>query len=89
MTALKKICPRAHFEKCRSDQASLDYCNKSDTRVEGPLSFGEKPMHRNSKADWDQIWEAAKRGDVDAIPAEIRIKNYRTIRQIQRDYMVM
>lgn len=82
MTALKRICPRAHFEKCRSDQASIDYCNKSDTRVEGPISFGEKPMHRNSKQDWDAIWEAAKRGDLDSIPSEIKIKHYRTLMAI-------
>lgn len=85
MSALKKICPRAHFEKCRSDQASIDYCNKSDTRVEGPISFGEKPMHRNSKQDWEAVWEAAKRGDLEAIPAEIRIKHYRTIMAIHKD----
>jgi len=36
-------------------------------------------MHRNSEHDWNEIWEAAKRGDIEAIPAELRVKHYRTI----------
>lgn len=67
----------------------MDYCTKEVTRVEGPISIGEKPMHRNSKQDWDAIWEAAKAGDMEAIPAEIRFKHYRTIMAIQKDNLTM
>ena len=28
-----------------------DYCNKEDTRVEGPWSFGVKPARLNKKGD--------------------------------------
>jgi len=42
-------------------------------------------MHRNSASDWEAIWESAKKGDIDAIPAEIRIKHYRTIMAIHKD----
>lgn len=47
--------------------------------------MGEKPMHRNCKADWDAIWDSAKNGDMDSIPAEIRIKHYRTLMAIHKD----
>lgn len=50
--------------------------------MEPPVSYGEKPFHRNSKADWDSIWESAKKGDLESIPAEIRIKHYRTLMAI-------
>lgn len=31
-SSVKKILPRAHWEKCRSLKASLAYCSKEDTR---------------------------------------------------------
>jgi len=27
---------------------------KEDTRVEGPWEFGNKPVRRNAKVDWDE-----------------------------------
>lgn len=47
-----------------------------------PVYMGEKPFHRNDKKDWDAIWESAKKGDLESIPAEIRIKHYRTLMAI-------
>jgi hypothetical protein len=38
-------------------------------------------------ARWDLAWEAAKIGDLDAIPADIRLRQYTTIRKIERDFM--
>lgn len=37
LAALKKICSKAHFEKCNSDGASIAYVQKEETRVEGPV----------------------------------------------------
>lgn len=76
-----------HAEKCKSDKASMEYCQKKETRIEGPLEFGEKPMHRNSKADWDEVWNKAKEGKIEDIPATIRTIHYKTLKAISKDYL--
>jgi hypothetical protein len=52
---------------------------KEDTRLEGPFEFGIKPVKRNDKDDWEEVWQKAKKGDIESIPPEIRIKHYRTL----------
>jgi hypothetical protein len=44
--AIKKMWPTAHIEKCISAFASWQYCQKTETRVEGPWSFGDMPPAR-------------------------------------------
>lgn len=41
---LKKLDPHAHWEQVKKDNGAADYCMKEDTRLEGPLLFGTKPM---------------------------------------------
>jgi len=43
---------QGHYERVRNIDASLDYCRKQDTRVDGPWEFGTKPVKRNSATDW-------------------------------------
>lgn len=75
-----------HAELSRSDAAAA-YVWKEDTRVEGTqFEFGAKPIQRNSKHDWEAIWEAATTGDLGKIPASIRLQSYRTIRTIGADF---
>jgi len=75
-----------HAELSRSEAAS-DYVWKEDTRVEGTqFEFGVRPIARNSRPDWESVWTAAKSGDLDAIPPQIRICSYRAIRAIGSDY---
>lgn len=74
-----------HGEITRSDRASA-YCCKEDTRVDGPWEWGAKPILRNSKTDWESVWNACKSGDLDAIPPSIRVVSYRTIRAIGADF---
>jgi len=52
ITALKKHCKVSHFEPVKVDNGAAAYCNKEDTRLEGPWEFGTKPVQRNSKEDW-------------------------------------
>lgn len=85
LSALKKIEPRAHWEKTRS-AAAVDYCFKKETRLLGPWEFGHKPVKRNDKKDWEAVWEFAKTGNFTAIPAEIRVKHYRTLTAIAKDH---
>jgi len=75
-----------HAELTRSE-AAADYVWKEETRVDGTqFEFGSKPIRRNAKHDWDAIWEAAKTGDLQAIPPSIRLQSYRTIRAIGADF---
>lgn len=60
---------------------------KEDTRVEGPFTFGEKPLNRNNKTDWEEVKEKAKQGKLDDIPSAIYVQHYRTLKQIEKDHM--
>lgn len=55
---------------------------KEDTRVEGPFEFGQKPIQRNSKHDWEEVKQHAIKGDFDKIPAEIYIKHLKNLKTI-------
>lgn len=58
------------------DNGAAEYCNKEETRLEGPWDFGIKPVKRNSKTDWEEVWKKAKEGKIEDIPADIRVKHY-------------
>jgi len=76
----------AHVEPTRSEFVE-SYVRKEDTRIPGSqFEFGKKSLKRNSDKDWDQIWEKAKIGDVEGIPADVRIKSYTTLRKIEKDF---
>ncbi len=51
ISALKKHCPKAHFEPVLKDNGAAKYCNKEDTRLDGPWTFGVEPAQRNVKGD--------------------------------------
>jgi hypothetical protein len=51
MAHLKKHCSKSHFELVKVNNGADDYCNKEETRVEGPWSFGVKPARLNKKGD--------------------------------------
>lgn len=76
---MKKICEKAHFEKCRSEDRSLMYCQKEKTRAGSFFELGERPIRRNSKTDWDEIYDLAKAGKFEEIPKEILIKHYNSL----------
>lgn len=42
-TALKKKLTRAHIEPCQNLQASIDYCQKEEGRLDGPWVDGSPP----------------------------------------------
>lgn len=57
---------------------------------------GEKPKTQREKGTkggktqkdkWDVIWDHAKAGDMELIPAQERIRCYRTLKQVRVDYM--
>lgn len=49
---IKKMDNRLHIDIVKRNNGADDYCMKEDTRLEGPIEFGEKPIRRNNKQDW-------------------------------------
>lgn len=77
-----------HYELSRSDAAEK-YVRKEETRIANTeFEYGVKPFKRNAPKDWEAIWDAAKRGDLLAIPADIRVNSYRSLRSIATDFLV-
>lgn len=81
----------AHMEAVLSVKASVMYCQKSETRLEGPCEWGIKPKSAEKKApiDWEKIWQDAKAGKLEEIPAPQRVTHYTKLRMIQKDYLLM
>lgn len=59
---------------------------KKETRLDGPWEYGQCPVKRNSGEDWQKVWESAKKGDIEAIPADIRVRHYGQLKQIGKDH---
>lgn len=85
ISAVVRVFGPFHVEFSRSE-ALADYVWKDDTAVVGTrFELGELAFKRNSKRDWQQIWDAAVLGDVAAIEPAARVQHYRTIKQIAAD----
>ena len=80
------FCAEAHIEFTRSEAAD-DYVHKDDTAVPGTrFEIGTKAIKRQSCNDWQQIWDDATTGNLGAIPADIRIRSYHTLKRIAKDH---
>lgn len=75
----------AHWELTRSSAAE-NYVWKEDTRIGEPFEFGERPLRRNSSADWQEIKAKAKQNQLDALPPDVFVRYYRTLKAIAADY---
>lgn len=42
-----------HATGVKRDNGIFDYASKEATRIDGPWEFGERPVRRNNKTDWD------------------------------------
>jgi len=82
---MHKYDKRVHIEVVKVNNGADDYCLKEDTRIDGPWEFGVRPVKRNSKADWDRVFELAKQGRLDDIPADIKVKHYANLQKIKKD----
>lgn len=86
LAAVKGVFGRGiHAELSRSAAADA-YCHKEDTRIGEPFELGAKPIQRNAKTEWESVWDAAKSGDLSAIPASIRVVSYHALRAIRADH---
>jgi hypothetical protein len=76
-----------HAEPTRS-QAAEQYVWKDDTAVDGTrFELGSKPIKRNSKTDWEMVWNSAVSGDFSSIPYNIRVNSYNNLQKIAKDNM--
>ena len=77
---------RAHVEPTRSS-AARDYVWKDNTRVDGTqFEYGDLPHRRNAETDWEAIWDAAKKAEIDSVPPQIRVCHYGNLRRIASDH---
>lgn len=75
-----------HAEVTRSEAAET-YVWKDDTYIDGTrFELGNKPFKRNSKRDWEQIWDSCKRGRTDQLDPSLLFYHYRTVKSIITDY---
>ncbi len=83
LTALKKHCAKSHFEPIKINNGADDYCNKEDTRVEGPWTFGVRPARLNTKGDLARRnKELEEMGALAALDAGlIAVKNYDQVKK--------
>jgi len=87
LAQIKEIFGRTcHCELSRSEAAAA-YVHKEETAVEGTrFELGAKPFRRNASTDWESVWNAAQVGNLDAIPANVRVVNYRSLLSIRADF---
>ncbi len=46
-----KLCPGAHWEPARSIANSVKYCEKEESRIDGPWEHGERPKGQGNRSD--------------------------------------
>lgn len=62
------------------------YCQKTQSRLDGPFSYGTAPYQRSSKKDWKKAFDYAKAGQFDDIDPSIIIAHYLNLKRIHADY---
>ena len=68
-------------------EAAVAYVWKDDTAVPNTrFELGSKPVHRGDPKDWDAIFESAAKGDLMAIPADVRVRQYNSLKRIAMDH---
>lgn len=87
ITKITKVNKRVHVERVKVNHGADKYCMKEDTRVEGPIEFGEKPFDPASKTDWDDIKEKAKAGKLEEVPSWVYVSHYNKLKAIAKDHM--
>jgi len=48
---MKKLCKHTHGEPVGKDNGAADYCTKEETRLDGPWTYGEKPLDMTKSED--------------------------------------
>lgn len=76
-----------HAELSRSKCAD-EYVWKEDTSISNTrFELGKKPQRRNSKRDWDQVWDCAIKGEFTSIDRSVLVCHYNSIKRIHQDHL--
>lgn len=74
-----------HAEPSRSSAADA-YVWKDETSIPNTrFELGRKPVRRNSKRDWEGVYESAKSGSLSDIERDILVRHYSNLRRIAQD----
>ncbi|QGF19380.1 replication associated protein [Antarctic virus COCH21_78] len=97
LAAVRTALVGCHITVTRGDHGQNDrYCRKTRDDDEEPntvvYSRGDLPADaaergRAEETRWEDAWDCAKRGDIEGIPADIRVRQYSSLRRIERDFM--
>lgn len=87
LSTVKSIIGNGHWEPSRSEAAE-EYVWKEDTAVAGTrFELGKKKPNRNTEEFWESVWDNAKTSQLTSIPPDVRVRCYKTLKQIEKDYM--
>lgn len=86
LAGVQTVLGNVHAELTRSD-AAHDYVWKDETSQGRRWEFGRLPTRRNSKPDWEQVWQNAVDGSLTNVEAQIRVVHYNNLRRIRMDHM--
>lgn len=71
------------LQRAHHSEAAIEYCKKEGRFQE----FGTRPKGAGMEAlRWESAFAAAKAGDMDKIPTDLRIRYYNTFKRIHLDY---
>ena len=91
LSGCKKLQARAHWEPARGTAEQAATYAKKDGNFEEtgtlPMTAGDAGKEAE-QSRWVAIREHAKRGEFDLIDADVFIRNYRTLKEIRKDFMV-
>jgi len=97
LSAVRALLPGCHITVAAGNHGQNDrYCRKTreqdsepnrDVYCRGDLPSDPADRGAAEKARWENAWDLAKNGDIENIPADIRVRQYSTLLKIQRDYM--
>lgn len=86
LPVVRRVFGPFHAELSRSSAADA-YVWKDDTAVDGTrFELGTKPLKRNSKRDWDRVFDLARSGNLMDIERSVLVPHYRTLRCIAADF---
>ena len=80
--SVKKKFSKCHIEKAIGALASYEYCGKEESRVEGPVRFGEIPKpSKNTKGDTAAYNKRILEGGLEDMVREglVNVANYKKI----------
>lgn len=89
LSACKRHLTRAHWEPARgTSEQARDYCKKDNDYTEhGTFPATKSDLGDRERDRWQSAKEAAKRGDFDAVPADILIRYVGNLQRIHRLYL--